>query len=157
MKKYIFYLLSIVFFTAFTQIEDPVQWSFSVENQDDNTFQLIIKAQIEEGWRVYSQHIDGDGPIPTSFQFFTHDGFELVDNVIENNALTKFDPMFDMNLSYFQRNAIFKQKILLLDDTLSTIHGELEFMVCNDIMCLPPDYVDMLFDFKKKKINRESK
>ena len=23
-------------------------------------------------------------------------------------------------------------------------------MACNATMCLPPDYVDMLFDFKKK-------
>ena len=81
--------------------------------------------------------MDPDGPIPTTFSFFDDSGYELIDSVVESNTKTKFDPVFQMTLSSFQEKAIFKQKIKLLNDTLSSIKGELEFMVCNETMCLP--------------------
>ena len=152
MKKYLFLLLSLITFNMFSQIEDPVDWSFSVEHISEDLYYLVVEADIEKGWNVYSQYVDPDGPVPTSLSFFieTKKSFELIDSVIESNTTTKFDPVFEMNLSSFQTKAIFKQKIKLLDENLSLIKGELEFMVCNATMCLPPDYVDLLFDFKKK-------
>ena len=150
MKKIIFLLLAIITFNIHGQIEDPVDWAFSIEAIDSETYNLIIEADIESGWNVYSQYVDPDGPIPTTFSFFDDLGYELIDSVLESNTKTKFDPVFQMTLSSFQEKATFKQKIKLLNDTLSSIKGELEFMVCNATMCLPPDYVDMIFDFKKK-------
>ena len=153
MKKYVFLLLTLITFNMFGQIEDPVDWDFSIEHIENDIYNLIIEAEIEKGWNVYSQHVDPDGPIPTSFLFSESEDFILIDGVIESNSTTKFDPVFQMNLSSFQDEAIFKQKIKILNDTISAIQGELEFMVCNATMCLPPDYVDMLFDFKKKTKN----
>ena len=150
MKKFLFLLLSLVISYSYSQIEDPVSWTFSVEKIDIETYNLVIDADIENGWNVYSQHVDPDGPIPTTFSFFEHDGYKLIDSVSESNTNTKFDPVFQMTLSSFQETAVFKQKVKLIDDTLSVIKGELEFMVCNATMCLPPDYVDMIFDLKKK-------
>jgi len=137
-------------FNTFSQIEDPVQWYFSVEQISDTTCNLVIEAEIENGWNVYSQHVDPDGPVPTSFSFFQSKDFELIDSVKESNPTTKFDPVFEMNLSSFQNTAIFQQKIHVLNDIGFFIKGELEFMVCNATMCLPPDYVDMSFAIKKK-------
>ena len=152
MKKYLFLLLFLMTFNVFSQIEDPVDWSFSVEYIAEDLYYLVVEADIEKGWNVYSQYVDPDGPVPTSLSFFTETkkSFELIDSVIESNTTTKFDPVFEMNLSSFQTKAVFKQKIKLLDENLSIIKGELEFMVCNATMCLPPEYVDLLFDLKKK-------
>ena len=152
MKKYIFLLLAFISLNISAQIEDPVDWSFSVEHISEDLYYLVVEADIEKGWNVYSQYVDPDGPVPTSLSFFneTKNSFVLIDSVIESNTTTKFDPIFEMNLSSFQTKAIFKQKIKLIDENVSIINGELEFMVCNAMMCLPPDYVDMLFDFKKK-------
>ena len=151
MKRYLLLLLSLVTFNIFSQIEDPVEWSFSIEYISDQTYNLVVEADIENGWNVYSQHVDPDGPIPTSFSFLESKDFELIDNVIESNPKTKFDPVFEMNLSSFQNKAVFKQKIHLFNDTIASIEGELEFMVCNATMCLPPDYVDMFFFLTLKK------
>ena len=134
----------------FSQIEDPVQWSFSVEQISERTYNLVIEADIENGWNVYSQYVDPDGPIPTSFSFFRSEDFKLIDSVTESNPKTKYDPVFQMDLSSFQNKAVFKQKVKVLNDNISSIKGELEFMACNSTMCLPPDYVDMLFVLKKK-------
>ena len=157
MKKIFFLLLAIFNFSMNGQIEDPVDWSFSTQKIDANLYNLIIEADIESGWNVYSQYVDPDGPIPTTLSFFEDPGYELIDSVLESNTKTKFDPVFQMTLSSFQEKAIFTQKIKLLNDTISVIKGELEFMVCNATMCLPPDYVDMIFDFKKKdKLSQEA-
>jgi len=150
MKKLLFLLLSFVIGASYSQIEDPVAWTFSVEKIDIETYNLVIEADIENGWNIYSQYVDPDGPVPTTFSFFKNDGYKLIDSVSESNAKTKFDPVFQMTLSSFQESAIFKQKVRIIDDTLSIIEGELEFMVCDATQCLPPDYVDMLFDLKKK-------
>ena len=113
MKKYLFLLFTIISFSLFSQIQDPVDWSFSVEDVSNNTYNLIIEADIEKGWRVYSQHVDDDGPIPTSFQFIETQDFTLIGDVLEGNVMTKFDPVFEMNLSYFEDKAGFKQKITI--------------------------------------------
>ena len=151
MKKYLFLLFTIMSFTGFAQIEKPVKWIFSVEHVSERNYDLVIKADIQKGWNVYSQDVNPDGPIPTSFVFNESVDFKLIDQVKESQPITKYDPVFQMELSSFQNEAIFKQRIELLNDTLSIVKGELEFMACNSEMCLPPDYVDMLFDVKKKK------
>ena len=150
MKNYIFLLFTLIAFNLFAQIEDPVEWSFSIEKVENDIYNLVIEAEIESGWNVYSQHVDPDGPIPTNFVFEESDNFILIDDVVESNTKTKFDPVFQMNLSSFEEKAVFTQKIKLVNQNTISIKGELEFMVCNATMCLPPDYVDMLFDFKKK-------
>ena len=153
MKKYLVLFLGSIFFSLFSQIEDPVNWSFEIESISNDQYNLIIKADIEDGWSVYSQHVDPDGPIPTSFVFTTSNSFELIESVNESAPNTKFDPVFQMNLASFQKEATFTQKVKVLSDTISSITGELEFMACNSTMCLPPEYVTMIFDFKKKKLN----
>ena len=153
MRNYILVLLTLLTFNIFSQIEDPVNWRFSIEHVENDVYDLIIEATIEKGWNVYSQYVDPDGPVPTSFSFFESEDFKLIDSVLESNSITKFDPVFQMNLSSFQDEALFRQRVQILNSNISSIKGELEFMVCNATMCLPPDYVDMLFDFKKKTKN----
>ena len=115
MKRYLFLFLSLITFNMFSQIEDPVEWSFSIEHISDQTYNLVIEADIEQGWSVYSQDVNPDGPIPTSFSFVDSKDFELIDDVVESNPNTKYDPVFEMNLSSFQNKAVFKQKIRLLN------------------------------------------
>ena len=57
------------FSTGFSQIFDPVSWSFSAERVSETEANLFFDAKIKDGWHLYSQFIDGDGPVPTSFAF----------------------------------------------------------------------------------------
>ena len=70
MKKYILLLLTLITLNIFSQIEDPVDWHFSIDHIENDVYDLIVEATIEKGWNVYSQYVDPDGPIPTSFVFF---------------------------------------------------------------------------------------
>jgi len=149
-----FLLLLISFFSLQAQIMRPVKWSFSVE-QKENEAVLLLKATIDPHWHLYSQDIGDGGPIPTSFKFTPSTDYELVGKVTEPKAAIFHDPNFDMDLKFFETAVTFKQKIKLKTTNSFSIKGTLEFMVCNDKMCLPPDEVE--FDLKLKGISAEPK
>ncbi|TBO43600.1 protein-disulfide reductase DsbD family protein [Pedobacter kyonggii] len=138
MKKLLIILaLMWVSISAKSQIESPVHWSFSSEKINDQEAFLVLKANIDPGWHVYSQFIKEGGPVPTSFKFDPSPAFQLVGEVLESpKALSGFDKNFDMKISWHEKQVIFKQRIKLKQAT--TITGSLEFMVCNDHKCLPP-------------------
>lgn len=132
----------IVPLTSFGQIYDPVQWSFSTEALGNNEYNVNFKADIENGWHVYSQNIADGGPVPTTFTFSETSGYERLGEVMEGEAIVLNDPVFDMELRYFEKQAIFTQKVKVLGKEPVTVKGELEYMVCNDGMCLPPTAVE---------------
>lgn len=142
-------LLAMLLVSSFSvlqaQIYDPVKWKFAVNRLSDSEAELVFTANIEKGWHLYSQHIDGDGPVPTTFTFQELGGATLNGEVSEGEGHTEMDENFGMELKYFDGKADFVQKVKI-STAASTIKGELEFMVCNDERCLPPDYVP--FEFK---------
>ena len=129
-------------FASVGQIYDPVQWSFSAEDLGNNEFNVVLTADIEAGWHVYSQHINDGGPVPTTFTFAESPNYKLVGEVLESEAIVLHDPVFDMELRYFEKQAIFTQKVKVLGKEPVSLKGELEYMVCNDGMCLPPTLVE---------------
>lgn len=142
MKKIYLFLALLVPFTLLGQIYDPVQWSFSAESLGDNEYNVVLKAQIEAGWHIYSQNLNGEGPIPTTFQFAEDSKYERIGDVMEGEAIVHYDNAFGIELNYFEKEAIFTQKVKVLGNEPVTVKGELGFMVCNDGMCLPPTQVE---------------
>ncbi len=136
------------FFTAFIFLmttlawaqPQAVTWSTSYENTDEHTV-ITVHAEIEEGWHLYSQNLDEGGPIPTSFVLEDDSSFTAFGGWTEGEPHVEFDPNFDMDLAYFSDAADFTIKLLPTEKEF-TVKGELEFMVCNDEMCLPPTYED---------------
>ena len=111
-------------------------------------YEISYKAVIDKGWHVYSQHLDPEkiGPVPTSFEIDKEvSGVAELMEVSEPEAIVHYDPNFKMDLSYFEDEVIFKQKIILKDQP-GIFKGWLEFMVCDDKECLPPEYVDFEID-----------
>lgn len=138
-------LVATTFSGAFAQIFDPVDWKFEVKRLSQTEAELTFVASIESGWHLYAQEIDGDGPIPTSFTFQELGGAALVGKVSEGKGHSEMDPNFGIELKFFSDEAKFVQKVKV-SGSATKISGELEFMVCNDERCLPPDYLP--FEFK---------
>jgi thiol:disulfide interchange protein DsbD len=134
----------------------------------DNEAELTFSATIDENWHLYSQNIKDGGPIKTSFFFNSLKGFEFVDKNTKIEEMEGFegegsklyrvtfteprpeeenDPNFNMLLKFFSHQAVFTQKIRLLNDQPLTITGFLEYMCCDDEKCLPPTEVEFEFDF----------
>lgn len=134
-------LLCPVFSRA--QILNPVKWSFTAQPLAGDTFALHIRASIDPGWHVYSQQA-GDGPIPTSFTFEDNPAVKLLGTVAEKGKQIKeFDKVFNSELRFYADSVDFIQHVLVGGD--ATLTGSLEFMVCNDVNCLPPKEVPFRF------------
>src|SRR5690554_1399170 len=147
MKKFFFLLLATVSLTAVqSQILDPVEWSTSIKKISETEYDLIAKATIDKKWHLYSQVVPEDGPLPTVFTFEKNDAYKPIGKVKEEKGITEYDPVFEMVITYFEHTATFKQRIELTGDKGTTITGEVEFMVCDDTHCLPPNYVDLVFN-----------
>jgi thiol:disulfide interchange protein DsbD len=144
MKKNI--LFTLIFFslivTSWAQILKPVSWSFSTEAINDKEAYVVATAKIDKGWHVYSLNIEDGGPIATSLTLNPSKSYTLVGKTTEAPEAEKaFDPNFNMNIAWHENRAVFKQKVKL-NTQEATINGVLEFMVCNDKQCLPPEEIE---------------
>lgn len=120
------------------QIYNPVAWSFGYEKKDNNTYELIFTAEIEEGSHIYSMFIPDGGPIPTSIRIDTTDHFSFDDIAWEvNQPEDTFDEAFGMNIRSFYKKAEFRQKITAISESF-TVTGEVTYMACNNMTCSPP-------------------
>lgn len=145
--------------TAFSQIYNPVKWSFSSKQLNDTEYNLIFTATIEDGWYIYSQYLESeDGPIPTSFTYDKGSHFSLVGKNAETSSHRKEldDPLFDnMHVVKFAEKVTFTQKVKVTDFA-KPITGYLTFMTCNNERCLPPSDVDFSFQLKSSGKSAET-
>ena len=143
MKNLIVCLLGILIssLAATAQIEEPVKWSFSSVNLGENKVEIRMVADIQPGWHVYSQFIEEGGPIPTSFTFTPSKDYTLIGKVSESpKAISSFDTNFKMKIAWHEKQVVFKQLIKV--NYAGSIKGTVEFMVCNDQKCLPPEELE---------------
>lgn len=142
-------LFSLSFMTAsFAQIHNPVKWKMESKQVSANEFDLIYKATIDDDWTIYSQFIEEDGPVPTTFNYDTGSHFELVGKAKESdNRVEKHDKVFDMTVRKFFNTAEFTQRIKVKDFS-KPITGYLNFMTCDATKCLAPSDVDFNFALK---------
>lgn len=162
--------------TIAAQVLTPVKWSHKSKDLGDNTYELIFKATVDQGWHLYSQNIKDGGPVKTSFLFNSLDGFEFVDDNVtveetegfepgsvlyrvvfdEPPAIEEEDPNFGMVVKYFGEDVEFTRKIRLLTDKPLVIDGFLEFMCCDNEKCLPPSDDEFSFKFNGAETKTEA-
>ncbi len=149
MKKITFLLCAIclISISAYSQILKPVTWSYAAKRTSPTTATLFIKATVDQGWHLYSQFVKDGGPVKTTFTFPSSGTYSLVGNTTEPKAVTKYESTFKMDVSYFEKSVIFQQKVKLKGKT-ATVKGSVEFMVCDDKQCLPPEQVDFSIPVK---------
>ena len=69
MKKIIlFFILGCTVFSVSAQRLNPVKWTFEAVKKADKQYDVILTANVEAPWHIYSQHVK-NGPIPTEIQF----------------------------------------------------------------------------------------
>jgi thiol:disulfide interchange protein DsbD len=136
----------MVFF-AEAQILTPVKWKIELTDPASAEKEVRFTATAERGWHVYDTDLPDGGPIPTGFTFESLKGAELVGKPAASVApVTVHDEMFDMDVRWYAGTVTFTQKILITDIKKFKLTGEVEFMACNDEMCLPPERVRFAFD-----------
>lgn len=141
MKKLTFIIaLSLFSSGLFAQILAPVKWSYAAKKINKTEAVLFLKATIDQGWHIYSTNQKEGGPVKTSITFTPANDYALNGALTEPKPITKFEKVFNMNVSYLEKSVIFQQKIKLKKDQ-TNIKGKIEYMTCNDKTCLPPEEI----------------
>jgi len=150
MKRFMIGLVMLVAGATATQAQilHPVTWSYGAKKLNAKEAVLFLKATVENGWHIYSQNVSDGGPVKTSFTFAAAKGYKLNGSVTEPAPIARFEKAFNMQVSYFEHEVIFQQKIKLTGAAQVTIKGTLEYMTCNDKQCLPPEDVNFTIPVK---------
>ena len=140
MKKiYFAAILLIIAGHAFSQIKDPVKWSFSSKKINETTFEVSFIATVDPNWHIYSQTTPDGGPTPTTISFSKNPLLNLEGTAKEVGKLEqKHEPLFGVDVKQFSNKVEFVQTVTLKAKAKTTINGTIEFMTCNNRECLPP-------------------
>ena len=141
MRKIIVFIVLIFSSIAlFSQDDDnPVSWSQELNKISDTEYELIIQGKIFEGWHVYSQYTSDGGSLPSEFTYKKVGvDYELLGETLESPTETEFSEIFEVDETFFKKEAVFTQKIKLLDSTVRQIDVNLSYQVCKEV-CIAVD------------------
>lgn len=121
-------------------------WSYQQKDNGDGTIDLIFNADIEKGWYMYNSEVIQNGPLPTTFEIKSSNGFVAVGKLRDNmKAKNKMDDAFGVEVQIFEEKASFVQTIRRTDAASFKVEGILTFQTCNGSECLM-DEIDVVFD-----------
>ncbi|MEQ8220506.1 MAG: cytochrome c biogenesis protein CcdA [Arenibacter sp.] len=135
-------LMVFSFFLGFSQSDDnPAIWTYEAVKITDTEYNLIFKAEIYEGWHIYSQFTDENGSLPSEFTFEkAGEDYELLGTTTENETLTEYSDIFEVDETFFKEKAVFTQKIKLLNPGVNQITVDLFYQICKEV-CIPKDEI----------------
>ena len=142
--KYFFSLLLVVLGVFMGQAQkDVVKWDAEIVHVEGDSYAVVLTANIDKNWCIYSQNLDDGGPIPTEFEFAENADYKIAGNTIESeeNRQEVMDDMFSMNVIKYKSKAVFTQAVTATGD-LESIDGTITYMTCDDSRCLPPKTID---------------
>jgi thiol:disulfide interchange protein DsbD len=123
----------------------PCHWSFTVEQDSPGEATLVSTAKIDSGWHLYSQYISDKGS-PMVFAYNTLPDYKLEGGTEEGVSQKEFDPYLNIDILYFENEAVFRQKIKVLGKEDFIITGTIEYSACLTV-CVPSEED---FSFKVK-------
>lgn len=124
--------------------ENPVVWKTELNQLSDTEYELIVKGKIYDGWHIYSQFTAEGGSLPSEFDYKeVGKDYELIGSSQESKTNTEFSDIFGVEETFFKKEAIFTQKIKLLNPNVSQIKINLFYQICNEV-CIPAD-IDFIF------------
>ncbi len=126
--------------------QDPITFETKVNKISENTFELITTANIQKKWRLYSQNLLSGGAIPTEFIFDNKSqSVKLIGDVSESQSITKFDPIFQIEQSYFENQSTFTQ-LIETNKIIYNISAVIAYQACDDVVCIFRE-ANLIFNF----------
>ena len=132
----------LLFFSLAPITSSPVSWHFAAADTEDGKVLVTLTAEVEDGWHLYATELPSDeGPLPTIFRFEESEHYKVDVPLTEPEPVEEFDQNFGMMVRHHSGSPQFT---VLVEPTTTqpfTVEGEVEYMVCNDVTCLPPKVV----------------
>ncbi len=162
----LFLLFIVIFLPSFALAQNPVSWSLESDAKGntlkkDGVFKAKLKAAIEDNWHLYSVEQPGEGPFPTKITIADNQPFQIEGKITSSEAITKFDPNFNINTTYFAKSAEFNLPLKANSDSKTDdLAINVRYQVCDDKVCLPPKTVKVTFsgfeDSRKSVVSSQS-
>lgn len=135
MRKIFFLFWSLTFLiSAHAQMVDPVKWKSSVRLKSANQYVLILDAQIEKEWHMYSQFTPDGGSLPTEIKYLNAGkDFKLIGKTKETGTHKAFNEVFGVDEIYFENKAHFEQEVTV-NPGVKTIEASVDYQACKQ-MC----------------------
>lgn len=143
MKKIIFILLSVICSIGSTYSQSgsakQVKWTATTKKTGDKQYELKLTASISVDFHMYAQDAGVEGPVPTTISFTANPLLIIDGKAVEiGKKITKVEKAWDGKVNFYEKTVTFSQKIKAKTKAKTNIIGKVEFMVCNDEVCLPP-------------------
>ena len=148
MRKHVILLLIAIAgaFTAAAQTLQPVTWSVTTENNSRTEATVVLHAKVEKGWHLYGLTLPDDGPNATQITFQLPEGIKTDGPLTPSvQPVEKFDPIFSLNLSWWDTDVNFTQKLILTDSRSHKGSVKIMFQGCNDQTCISPQRLTLDF------------
>ena len=138
----VFLGLFFINLTLFAQTDtNPAVWSHEVHKLSDTEYELVFTGKIMDGWHVYSQFTAEGGSLPSEFTFEkAGEDYELVGGTEESETIKEYSDVFEVEETFFKKEAIFTQKIKLLKPDVRQVTVNLFYQICKEV-CIPKDQV----------------
>jgi len=125
---------------------DPVRWSASVADpkraaRAGERIDIQLSADLDKGWHLYSLTPVPQGPAPTIIGLTVGQPFTLAGEIAEPLPLTKYDPNFDRDTSFFEDAVTFVLPVKIDASAKAgaqVVNVAVSFQVCDSHVCLPP-------------------
>lgn len=146
-------LYTLFFFGAlnvYSQVDHPVTWRLSSKQVSDRTYEIHLKAVIQEPWHIYAQQIPEGTALPTTINFDHNPLISFLGQIKEVGELEQ-KTEDGLLLKYYSRQVDFVQTIKLKGSIKTVLNGTIEFMACTDERCLPPTQKAFSFTIDGKK------
>ena len=131
--------------TLWAQQLDPVRWSYSARNIGEDEAELVFTAKLDDGWHLYSQYTDPNGPLAIEFNFTPGNDYQRIGKVQEPTPHEEMDEIFQCVVKSFSGNVVFRQKIKRQSFKAFTVKGTVSYQLCNDGSCIAPEDHDFVF------------
>ena len=133
--------LFFVSLALFAQSGTKVKWDFIVKKIGDKKYEVRMIANIQPGWHLYSQTQSKDAiALPTTISFAKNPLLVVSGQPKEVGKVTDaFDRATNSRSRFYSNKVEFVQVVTVKSNVKTSITGDVEFMVCDDKQCLPPD------------------
>lgn len=127
------------------QIQEPIKFKTEWKTVSNQEVEIVFTGTADKGWHIYSTDLPDDGPISATFNLDQIEGAEVVGKLTpRGKEIEKMDPIFGMQVRFFEGTAVFVQKLKLTGKNYN-VTGYLQYGACNDENCLPPTSVEFSF------------
>lgn len=137
-------LLPLAALFAFTAVSaQSVGWKSSVEHLEGDTYRIVFEASIPAPYHMYDMGPYEGGPNATTIALTPGEGVTLEGGVEQLSTPERhYDKTFEMEIGTFAGKALFAQRVKLAV-AKATVKAELEWMICDDTSCMPPEDKEM--------------